>query len=135
MGGALVDFLLGAAVIALPQHQVSFSTCNLSLRGSLSKEYCDTGLLQMQVPVAIGSVSIGLVRHLVQKKRKPKRRNGQSRERDEAGQKQVTLEWDSISCTITTKKGGTKEVLRDVSGEAKPGRYVLEHSHSADCPW
>ncbi len=53
--------------------------------------------------------------------------------RDEAGQKQVTLEWDSISCTITTKKGGTKEVLQDVSGEAKPGRYVhLSTCHSAE---
>ena len=79
----------------------------------------------MQVPVAIGSVSIGVIRHFAQK-RKHRRRNGKSQEEEAVGQKQVALEWDSISCTITSKKGGTKEILQDVSGEAKPGRYASE---------
>ena len=98
-------------------------------------EQSDEGFLQLQIPVAIGSVSIGLVRHLVQRKRKLQRRNGRSREEDKAGQNQVALEWDSISCTISTKKGGTKEILQDVSGEAKPGRYTSGPLVSTECSW
>ena len=75
----------------------------------------------MQVPAAIGSLSIGLVKHLVQRKKRPQRGRGSLGE-DDAGQTQVTLEWDSISCTMTSKKGGTKEILQNVSGEAEPGR-------------
>lgn len=77
--------------------------------------------------MAIGSASIGVIRHLIQKK---KRRDGEERSRrlDEAGQKQVKLQWDSVSCTLTTKKGGTKKILQNVSGEAKPGRCVSVHT-------
>lgn len=130
MGGALLDFLLGAAVIALPQHQVILRHHIMqALSESIAYAVCcgpsihEAGAWHMQVPVAIGSASIGLVRHLVRKK-KQRKSSRSSREGDEAGQKQVTLEWDSISCTLTTKKGGTKNILQNVSGEAKPGKLL-----------
>ena len=75
----------------------------------------------MQVPGALASASIGIIRHVLHKK-KAKKRAKSSQELAEAGQKLVTLQWDHMSCTLTTKKGGVKKILQDVSGEAKPGR-------------
>ena len=77
-----------------------------------------------QVPVAIGSASIGLIRHFASQRKTRREKKNASQEVNEAGSSSVALQWDRLSCTITTKRGGTKQILQDVSGEAKSGRYM-----------
>lgn len=86
----------------------------------------------MQVPVAVGSASIGIIRHVLHKK-KARKKAKSSQELAEAGQKPVTLQWDHVSCTLTTKKGGVKKILQDVSGKAKPGRCVPFQGQPQSC--
>ena len=86
----------------------------------------------MQVPGAVVSASIGIIRHVLHKK-KAKKRAKSSEELAEAGRKSVTLQWDHVSCALTTKKGGVKKILQVVSGEAKPGRYVPFQGQPQSC--
>ena len=83
----------------------------------------------MQVPVAIGSASIGLIRHFASQRKTRRVRKDAGQDIDEAGPSSVALQWDRISCTITTQKGGTKQILRDVGGEAKAGRCAPTTLH------
>jgi hypothetical protein len=36
--------------------------------------------------------------------------------------KEVTLEWDSLHCTLADKDGNERQLLQDMQGCAKPGR-------------
>ena len=122
----MIDFLLGAAVIALPQHQVSETDFawihHRPTRASRELPY--NVHAHMQIPVAIGSATIGLIRHFACQRTRRRGRKNTSLDVDEAGPSSVEMQWDRLSCTITTKKGGTKQILQDVSGEAKSGRYM-----------
>ena len=40
------------------------------------------------------------------------------------GKQQVSLQWSHVSCSVTTKKGDTKQLLKDQSAVAKPNRYA-----------
>ena len=38
--------------------------------------------------------------------------------------KEVTLEWDSLECTLTDKQGRQRILLDNLQGSARPGRWV-----------
>lgn len=42
----------------------------------------------------------------------------------EPEKQRVQLQWSHVSCQLTTKKGETKQLLKDQSGVAKPERSV-----------
>ena len=93
---AQLDFAVGAAVILVPHYGI---------------------------PVFIGS-SVGkfLLRNKRQKKARP---DATLSTTEEQQQQQVKLQWSHVSCQLTTKKGETKQILKEQSGVAKPNRYVV----------
>ena len=52
---------------------------------------------------------------------------------------QVSLQWSHVSCSITTKKGETKQLLKDQSAVANPNRcffslqQIIVDDVSTDC--
>ena len=93
------------AGIVLPQYQATVVLSTTAIEGLLS--------LQKQL-----------------QKRSPRRssKNG-SKEvkgdlKEKEKEKKVELKWSNIRCEVSLKKGKKKEVLRDVSGIAKPGRIL-----------
>lgn len=94
MGQGLVDFLLGAAVIVAPQHQL---------------------------PVAVGAGLLKAGSATIQH-RSQKRAARASAEADHQSSSQTTLDWDQLSCTLTRKDGTQKNILQHLSGSAQPGR-------------
>ena len=71
------------------------------------------------IPVFIGS-SVG---KLLLKKRRKQKQPGAAVGTTE--KQQVKLQWSHVSCQLMTKKGETKQLLKDQSGVAKPNRYML----------
>lgn len=102
MGGGAVDFLLGAAVIALPQYQI---------------------------PVLYGSASIAILRSIRRKRSKHRKAGSHAGNTivtdGRSTRQQVNLHFTNIRCSITNKKGVTKTILQNMSGEAKPGRCAV----------
>ncbi|KAK9823842.1 hypothetical protein WJX72_005871 [[Myrmecia] bisecta] len=97
MGNGLVDFALGAAVIAAPQHQV---------------------------PILAGGAAVKLVRLLRGRRKDARQAEDAARSSDGGAAEQVTLAWEHVSCSLTDKHGKTKEILKDLSGTARPGRLL-----------
>ncbi|KAK9828034.1 hypothetical protein WJX81_003580 [Elliptochloris bilobata] len=94
IGSAWVDFVLGAALIALPQHKV---------------------------PLLLGTALVNGVRHVAHAKR---REHAPPEAENDAGEEQVELEWRQLDCVLTAKKGGCKHILKDLQGRAPPGRLL-----------
>lgn len=104
-GGGTLDFILGAAVIALPQYQI---------------------------PVLIGTASLSLFRKIKQKRSAHKKLGpdpGHASSVTSGGstRQQVNLQFTDVRCSITNKKGVKKTILNDITGTAKPGRCQLTH--------
>ncbi|BDA42587.1 Protein white [Coccomyxa sp. Obi] len=102
MGGGILDFILGAAVIALPQHQI---------------------------PVLLGTASIALFRKIKRKRSGHKKLGpdpGHASTVTTGGstRQQVNLQFTDVRCSITNKKGLKKTILNDITGTAKPGRLL-----------
>ena len=99
MGSGTVDFLLGAAVIALPQYQI---------------------------PVLLGTASISILRSI--RRRRCKHRKSTPDPSNAAvtdggsTRQHVDLRFTDVRCSITNKTGVTKTILQNINGEAKPGR-------------
>ena len=74
-------------------------------------------LPQFKVPLAVGAASLTLV-----KRWKGNKSGGENTGAGRAHSGQVRLHWSDIVCSITSKKGAKKELLRGISGEATPGR-------------
>ena len=79
---------------------------------------------QYGIPVFIGS-SVG--KFLLKKKYSNQRDSKHSTE--SLKKQQVELQWSHLSCQLITKKGETKQLLKDQSGVAKPKRY-LQNCHT-----
>lgn len=77
-------------------------------------------LPQYGIPVFIGS-TVGKL--LLKNKRKRHEQPGEISNNRE--KQQVELQWSHIGCQLTTKKGETKQLLKDQSGVAKPERSAL----------
>ncbi len=45
--------------------------------------------------------------------------------------KEVTLEWDSLECTLTDKQGWQRILLDNLQGSARPGRWVKKEVGNA----
>ena len=111
MGGGTLDFILGAAVIALPQYKI---------------------------PVVVGTASITLLRKIKNKRsahKKLGRDPGHASSFTTGGstRQQVNLQFTDVRCSITNKKGGKKIILTDIIGTAKPGRCQLIHWYIHRC--
>lgn len=72
------------------------------------------------IPVFIGS-SVGKLL-LKNKRRRQKQTEATVSTTDK---QQVKLQWSHVSCQLMTKKGETKQLLKDQSGVAEPNRYML----------
>ena len=76
---------------------------------------------QYGIPVFVGS-TIG---KFLLKSRKRKHVASTEDSESSNGKQQVSLQWSHVSCSITTKKGETKQLLKDQSAVAKPNRCFL----------
>ena len=95
MGKAdIAEFALGAAVIVQPQHAV---------------------------PVALATAGMQLFRKLRPGSRQQGRSAAAKAKAQASGR--VHLQWRGVRCDLDNKKG-KKALLKGLSGEAKPGRYV-----------
>ena len=94
MGKALVEFLIGAAIIAAPQHQFALAAGSLVLKSGLA----------LKQKTRSDHVS------------KFEASNGTK-------QRKITLEWKNVSVALHDKKSGkSKQIFKDVSGSAQSGR-------------
>ena len=100
MGQGLVDFVLGAAVIVAPQHQL---------------------------PVAVGAGLLKAGSAAIQH-RSQTRAIRATAEADQQSSSRTTLDWDQLSCTLTRKDGTHKNILQHLSGTAQPGRSAPDVS-------
>ncbi len=107
MGGGTLDFILGAAIIALPPYQI---------------------------PVLVGTASIALYRKLkrkrsAHKKLGPDPGHASSVTNGGSTRQQVNLQFTDVRCSITNNKGLKKTILNDISGTAKPGRCQMTQEY------
>ena len=75
---------------------------------------------QYGIPVFLVST---LGKHVL-KSRKRSRQLRNDQQADSNGKQHVSLQWSHVSCSIKTKKGETKQLLKDQSAVAHPNRYV-----------
>ena len=94
MGQGLVDFVLGAAVIVAPSHQL---------------------------PVALGAGLLKAGSSVIQH-RSQKRAALAISEAGKTADSKMLLEWDQLSCSLKKKDGSRKDILHGLSGAAQPGR-------------
>ena len=94
MGQGLVDFVLGAAVIVAPQHQL---------------------------PVAVGAGLLKAGSAAIQH-RSQKRAGRTTAEAGQQSASRTTLDWDQLGCVLAKKDGTNKSILQNLSGSAQPGR-------------
>ena len=73
---------------------------------------------QYGIPVFLAS-SIG---KFVMKSRRSKAHVDPDQTHDSNGKQQVRLQWSHVSCSITAKGGGVKQLLHNQSAVAKPNR-------------
>ncbi len=85
----------GAAVIALPQYKVP-------LLGF-------TGLMQ--------------VSKALRKRREERATARELAAGDNGNNSAITLEWSQLDCSLATKDGNGKRILKDLHGTARPGRW------------
>ena len=95
MGKALVEFLVGAAIIAAPQHQFALAAGSLVLKSGLALKQKSKADHASRLEASHGKK-----------------------------QREIKLEWKNVSVALHDKKSGnTKQIFKDVSGSANPGRY------------
>lgn len=105
----LVDFLLGASIIALPQHQVPLAVSTAVFKATTALFRRSRRNKKPDDSVAAESVGD---------------RDGSNELRIEKAGGQVLLQWDGLTCTLRTKDDGERVLLDGLCGEARPGRLL-----------
>lgn len=119
-----MDFLLGAAIIAIPQHQIPLAagtaawkvtTAFLRQRNNgSSRSQHDSGLNMPQDSTeSAGSANLGAAGTTAEGSNST-RCSGQP----------VTVRWQDLTCALAVKGGGKRVLLEKLDGEALPGRLL-----------
>ena len=73
--------------------------------------------------MGITAAAIAVTKNLRSRKKRRSQSHAAAAASGSAGGSQVTLAFEGVHCSITSKKGGTGKVILDnVSGTATPGR-------------
>ena len=101
--------VLGEAMASSP---ISSSVVDFALGAALIT------LPQYKLPLAAGAAAVGLARRVVKRKTAAQTRHSTST----AHRDRIHLSWSDLTCTLTDKKGRSKQLLKGLAGDARPGR-------------